>query len=321
MSFCAVDLHLTPLIPLHGFSLYLGAWMRIIPPMKKSLAHLPKHKRAELKLVTEIILDECPTVLMIVLFGSYARGDWVEDTYVENHITYEYASDFDILVVVRSVKIVNSTDTWRRAEARARRFPIRTWTNLIVESIETVNNALARGHYFFTDIKKEGVLLYDTGEFKLARQRKLNPKERRGMAKAHFKEWFASAKEFYGYYESGLKKRQYKSAAFLLHQATERFYDAILLVFTNYRPKTHDLEKLSHMVAGYDPALLPVFPQATDEQKKCFDLLKRAYVEARYNPGYRITKAQLEYLAERVKKLQRLTKRICEARIESYLSA
>ena len=45
------------------------------------------------------------------------------------------------------------------------------------------------------------------------------------------------------------------------------------------------------------------------------------YVEARYNPGYRITKGQLEYLAERVKKLQRLTKKICTARIESYLSA
>jgi len=290
-------------------------------PMRKSLAHLPKHKRDELKLVTEIILDECPTVLMIVLFGSYARGDWVEDTYVENHITYEYASDFDLLVIVRSNRIVNSTDTWRRAEARARRFPVRTWTNLIVESIETVNNALARGHYFFTDIKKEGILLYDTGEFRLARQRRLNPKERRGMAKAHFKEWFTNAKNAYRQYRHAMNDRSYKEAAFNLHQATERFYCAILLVFTNYRPKMHDVEKLTHMVAGFDPALLTVFPQATDEQKKCFDLLRRAYVEARYNPGYKITKAQLEYLAQRVRKLQRLTKKICEARIEFYLSA
>jgi len=288
--------------------------------MKKSLAHLPKHKRDELKLVTEMILEECPTVLMVILFGSYARGDWVEDTYTEDNVTYEYASDFDILVVVRSVKIVNSTDTWRRAEARIRRFPIRTWTNLIVESIETVNNALARGHYFFTDIKEQGVLLYDTGEFKLARRRELNPKERKGQAKASFNEWFANARNAYRQYEHAFHDRSYKWAAFDLHQATECFYGAILLVFTNYRPKTHDLEKLSHMVAGYDPALLTIFPQATDEQKKCFDLLRRAYVEARYNPGYRITKGQLEYLAERVKKLQRLTKRICQARIESYTS-
>jgi predicted nucleotidyltransferase len=199
--------------------------------MKKSLAPLPKYKREELKLVTEIILDECPTVLMIILFGSYTRGDWVEDTYVEDGITYEYASDFDILVIVRSNRIVNSTDTWRRAEARARRFPVRTWTNLIVESIETVNNALIRGHYFFTDIRREGILVYDTGEFPLARPRKLNPKERRGQAKAQFREWFASAKQIFQTAGYHVAKRQDKWAAFDLHQATERFYGPIPLVF------------------------------------------------------------------------------------------
>jgi predicted nucleotidyltransferase/HEPN domain-containing protein len=288
--------------------------------MKKSLAHLPKYKRDELKRVKEIILDECPTVLMIVLFGSHARGDWVEDRHVEDGVLHEYLSDFDIMVIVRSNRIVNSKDTWRRAETRARRPPNHTQTTLIVESIETVNNALARGHYFYTDIKKEGILLYDTGEFKLARARKLDPRERRGNAKAHFEQWFTSAQEFHGYYESGLEKGQYKSAAFLLHQAVERFFDAILLVFTNYRPRLHDLDTLSHMVAGCDPAFLTVFPRATDEEKERFELLRRAYVEARYNPGYKITREQLEYLAQRVKKLQDLTKKICEARIESYLS-
>ena len=287
--------------------------------MKKSLRHLPKHKRDELRRVKEIVLEDCPTVLMLILFGSYARGDWVEDTYVENGITYEYASDFDILVLVRSNRIVNSTDTWRHAEARARRL-VPTWTNLVVESIETVNNALLRGHYFFTDIKKEGILLYDTGEFKLARQRKLDPRERRGMARAHFREWYTSATDFYLGFDCYLKNGKLKHAAFELHQVVERFYDAVLLVFTNYRPKLHDLEKLTHMVAGHDPAFLTVFQLATAEQKECFELLRRAYVEARYNPGYKITKEQLEYLAQRVRKLQDLTKKICEARIESYLS-
>jgi predicted nucleotidyltransferase/HEPN domain-containing protein len=300
------------------FLLYLGHRAEIIPFMKKSLSHLPKHKRDELVLVTEIILDECPTVQMVILFGSYARGDWVEDRYVEAGITYEYASDFDILVIVKSNRIVNSTDIWRRVEARARRFPVRTWTNLIVESIETVNNALARGQYFFTDIKKEGVLLYDTKEFKLARPRKLNPKERRGNAKASFDQWFTNAANALRQYRHAMDDRSYKEAAFSLHQAVERFYAAILLVFTNYKPRSHDLEKLGHMVSGFDPALLTVFPQATDEQKTCFELLKRAYVEARYNPGYKITKGQLEYLAERVRKLQRLTKKVCQARIEAY---
>jgi predicted nucleotidyltransferase/HEPN domain-containing protein len=288
--------------------------------MKKSLRHLPKHKRDELKRVTEIILDECPTVLMIVLFGSHARGDWVEDRHIEDGILHEYLSDFDILVIVRSYKIANSLDTWRHAEARAHRL-VHTWTNLIVESIERVNKALARGQYFFRDIKKEGVLLYDSGEFELARPRKLDPRERRGLARAHFQQWYTSAKQFYIQFECAFRRRSYKIAAFELHQATERFYAAVLLVFTNYKPRIHDLEKLSHMVGGHDPAFLTVFPKAAPEQKECFDLLRRAYVEARYNPAYKITKAQLEYLAGRVRKLQRLTKKICEAKIESYLSA
>jgi predicted nucleotidyltransferase/HEPN domain-containing protein len=287
--------------------------------MKKSLRHLPKHKRDELKRVTEIILAECPTVLMIVLFGSHARGDWVEDRHVEDGILHEYLSDFDILVIVRSYKIANSTDTWRRAEARAHRL-VHTWTNLIVEPIERVNKALARGQYFFTDIKKEGVLLYDTGEFQLARPRKLDPRERRGYARASFREWFTSARDFFWQFRVAFDHRKYKLAAFDLHQAVERFYAAVLLVFTNYKPRIHDLEKLSHMVAGHEPAFLTVFPKATPEEKECFDLLRRAYVEARYNPAYQITKAQLEYLAGRVRKLQRLTKKICEAKIESYLS-
>ncbi len=140
------------------------------------------------------------------------------------------------------------------------------------------------------------------------------------MAKAHFKQWFTSAKEFYLGFEFYLEKGQLQDRCFQLHQAVERFYAAILLVFTNYRPKLHDLEKLTHMVGGCDPAFLTVFPRATDEQKECFDLLRRAYIEARYSSAYKITKEQLEYLAQRVQKLQRLTKKICEARIESYLS-
>ena len=286
--------------------------------MKKSLAHLPKHKRDELKLIVEQI-RQLAEAEEIVLFGSYARGDWVEDRYTENNVTYEYASDFDILVIVESSEMANSTDIWRKIDKKIRRFPIKTWTNVIVETVDSVNAGIAKGNYFFTDIGKEGILLYDSRKFKLARPKKLNPKERKGQAKFNFKEWFTSAKEFVIDFNNAFKRRSYKQAAFLLHQAVERFYTTILLVFTNYKPKTHDLEKFSHMAAGCDPAFLNIFPQAAEEQKKCFDLLKRAYVEARYNPAYKITKLQLEYLSTRVRKLQRLTKKICTGKIESFV--
>ncbi|MFA7185430.1 MAG: nucleotidyltransferase domain-containing protein, partial [Victivallales bacterium] len=67
--------------------------------MKKSLAHLPPYKKQELKQLKSVILEKVPRTLFIILFGSHARGDWVDDEYTEGHITYTYQSDFDILVI------------------------------------------------------------------------------------------------------------------------------------------------------------------------------------------------------------------------------
>jgi len=107
--------------------------------------------------------------------------------------------------------------------------------------------------------------------------------------------------------------------AFNLHQATERFYIAILLVFTGYKPKMHNLETLGKRAANMDGQFLQVFPRDTEEQDRLFKLLKHAYIDARYKKDYKITKSELEYLAERVKILQRLTKRICTGKIKSFV--
>ena len=68
-------------------------------PMKRSTAHLPDNKRQELKRIAETIVEEVPSVQMIILFGSHARGDWVQDVYEQNGRIYEYSSDYDILVI------------------------------------------------------------------------------------------------------------------------------------------------------------------------------------------------------------------------------
>ena len=67
--------------------------------MKKNLSHLPDEKQAELKEIVDYVTEKFP-VDMIILFGSFARGDWVEDRYVENGTTFEYKSDYDLLFVI-----------------------------------------------------------------------------------------------------------------------------------------------------------------------------------------------------------------------------
>ena len=54
--------------------------------MKTSLSHLPEKNQEELALIKEVILENCYvfSVEMIILFGSYSTGKWVEDRYVKD---------------------------------------------------------------------------------------------------------------------------------------------------------------------------------------------------------------------------------------------
>ena len=69
------------------------------------------------------------------------------------------------------------------------------------------------------------------------------------------------------------------------------------------------------MVRVFHDDLLKIFPIDTPERKECFELLRAAYIDARYNKNYAISKEQLEYLIERVEKLKKTTEKICLEKI------
>ena len=104
-----------------------------------------------------------------------------------------------------------------------------------------------------------------------------------------------------------------------MHQVTESLYSAILLVFTDYRPKLHDLEELGKLASMHEPIFQTVFPRVSEEEQRLFELLKKAYIDARFKE-YSITKDELERLAERVIKLRNLTEEVCKKKIESFIA-
>jgi len=73
--------------------------------MKTDLTHLPEHKQAELKAIREALIPRYGEIEMIVLFGSYARGNYVEDKYEDKGITYEYKSDYDLLIITTKKRL------------------------------------------------------------------------------------------------------------------------------------------------------------------------------------------------------------------------
>ncbi|HJK85508.1 MAG TPA: HEPN domain-containing protein [Candidatus Megaira endosymbiont of Stentor roeselii] len=274
-------------------------------------------------IVQEILAVARDQISMIILFGSYAKGTWVRDWYVEGHITYSYESDLDILVVTKSPKYRGpkgasfESDLTKRLERKGLRGKSfgAPWVTFVVEPIKYLNQQLEKSQYFFSDIKKEGILLYDSGEFTLAEPKDLNLEEKKQIAKDDFDVWFGSGTEFLLGVDFYTKQDLLNKAAFLLHQATESFYSAILLVFTGYKPRLHDIEKLGSLASNYSDELLKIFPRDTKEQEEKFVLLKSAYTEARYNKNYKITEEQLLYLIKRIEKLKSITEEICTNRI------
>ncbi|MFA6714316.1 MAG: HEPN domain-containing protein [Victivallales bacterium] len=287
--------------------------------MKKSLSHLPKHKREELWAVTAII-TEMIDAEFIILFGSYARGDWVEDRYIgDDNIFYEYQSDYDLLIVVQDLPKYQYKGCRKRIKRKARiTADCDTRLSIIMHSVDEVKAAIKRGNYFFCDIKKEGILLYSSKRFRLPAVKELNLKQRLGKAEKDFTDWFEKAESFNNGYTDAMQRKDYNKAVFDLHQAAERLYDTVILVFTGYKPKLHDLEELGIKVNRLSPEFKEIFPQNTDEEKRLFKLLKNAYIGARYDMNYKISKEELEYLAERVKLLQETTEKVCKEKIESF---
>jgi len=178
-----------------------------------------------------------------------------------------------------------------------------------------LNEQLRRGRYFYTEITQQGVLLFDNERHALAGFGPITPLELLEDTREDFDECFNYANEFLIDCQNAFDRGSYRNAAFFLHQATEQFLNAVILTFTRYKPKTHDIKELDRQANEHHADFSTVFPRETDQQERCFELLKKAYIGARYDRNYVITKEELEYLISRVHILQELTKRICEEKI------
>jgi len=278
--------------------------------MKTTLDHLPQLKQEQLRAIVDVLRAGAPLV-MLILFGSHARGDWVEDR------EEGYFSDYDLLAIVETRKVADDAALWAPLETAASKLTGDAALSLIVHDIRFVNAEIRAGSYFFGDIRNEGILLHDARSFALATPKEANPAERLERAERNFSYWFESAGEFLKMYAFGAREGLNSNSAFQLHQAAERLYVTANLVFTGYKRKAHNLQKLHDEAVPLHPELRDVLPRITPEDKHLFDLLLRAYIDARYNKSYRITAEELATLGERVRRFAEVVERVCQEKIAS----
>nr|WP_314429741.1 HEPN domain-containing protein [uncultured Brevundimonas sp.] len=300
--------------------------------MRADLDHLPTKQQRELEHVRTTLLTEFDAaiksggggtqswrrdgrVLKIILFGSYARNDWVDEP--DNG----YLSDFDLLVIVSHEKLTDIADYWYVAEDKILRDPaVGRTVNIIVHTMAEVNQALTRGEYFWTDILRDGVTLYELPGHPFAQPKPMTARDAHETAQRYFNEklgdidvWIKEARQHMA--DATVSRHARKHAAFRLHQATESAYICFLLVSTFYFPRSHNIKFLRSLAEDTDKRLTAAWPREQRADRRRFELLKRAYVEARYSDQYDVGADDLTLQLGSVTQLRNLVVKASDERV------
>jgi predicted nucleotidyltransferase/HEPN domain-containing protein len=299
--------------------------------MRDQLDHLPSSKQRELAHIVRVLFEEFAEatarttapwkkqarILKIVLYGSYARGGWVDDP------IGGYQSDYDILVIVNDERVTDVVDYWAAADDRLMRDTtinnaLSAPVNFIVHSLKDVNKQLEQGRPFFIDIVEQGIALYEAEGFPFTSPQKLPPEKARAEAQKHFDYWYPLSLHALKLAEASIENGVQRDAAFMLHQAAERAYHGALLVLTLYSPKSHKLNFLRSHCEEIAPSLIAAWPRDDKFSRRCFELLRQAYVNARYSEHYKVSDEELAWISEHVAELQALVKTVCEERLAPH---
>lgn len=298
--------------------------------MRTDLDHLPASKQRELERVRAIIFEEFEDALVlakhewkkkgkiekIVLYGSYARGGWVD----EPHTAKGYRSDFDILIIVNDKRLTDKVDYWLKLDNRLTRElaidkTLKTPVNFIVHTLGEVNDGLAHGRYFFMDVAKDGIALYEADDRQLHVPKPKTPEQALAMAKEYFEEWFPTAAGRLDTAKYVATKGRLKEAAFDMHQSAEFLYHCVLLVCTFYTPHVHNLGFLRTQAERLDMRLVDCWPRELRTDRSRFEKLKEAYVKARYSKHFRISEEELAWLSNCIEELGRVVHLLCAERV------
>ena len=183
-----------------------------------------------------------------------------------------------------------------------------------VFSLQT-REALVKGR-IFSDIRKEGIVLYELVDEPLAEPKLLAAEERSSVAQEHFNERHGLALSFMKVARFCISEKDLRLGAFELHQCIEQAYSCVILTLTNYAPASHNVKFLRSLGEEQDLRLVEAFPRDHHRQRAWFNTINEAYVKARYSKHFEISEEALVWLGERTAHLLELVRAVCDEHIQ-----
>ncbi|AMK26506.1 HEPN domain-containing protein (plasmid) [Sphingobium sp. SJ10-10] len=291
---------------------------------------LPRPVRQELRTVTALLFEAFAQTLKGRLSEQYRTGHIVKLILhgPPARIVPWHGGAGDPLplwAIVNHPKLVRRKQDWHLVRDRLRRAwefgEIARPVRLTVHSLQQVNSALAEGIPDFVTMASEGISLYEMEGFRFASPRLLPPSERHARAQVEFARWYKRASDFLTGAAFYRNEANNPMTALLLHQACEHLYQCVSWTLALHGRRTHALDELRELAEFHDVRLKAIWPGDSRFERRCFSLIRRAYVEARYVPTFAITDAELAWAMERVIQLRGLVGELCRERLAAMAPA
>jgi uncharacterized protein len=271
--------------------------------MKRSTHNLTGEKKAQLKVISRLIVSIAKPE-KIILFGIFAP----QESSINLLEILPALQVFDLMVIVQKA---NSKDLANLQPLLEEKCSIHAPVSISLNNLEYVNARLLQGNYFFSQIHEHGILIYSNTKTPLILPSPADFRKARQKAEQDFEYWSTQAVHFYSCARYSNDYGHNRACIFLLHQAAEQMYQAILLTHTGYKPTTHNLNKLRRATAKFSSKLCQVFPDKTDYDCRLFHFLVTSYADARYTEGYDIAEDDLAAIIDRIGRFLTLGQTIC----------
>jgi len=272
--------------------------------MNTSLKHLSPVQRRQLDAAIKVIVQAVRPE-KIILFGVYSVAG---DAALYTQMLPSTLTPFDLLIVTGLSELRSDYQIQDQCENSCRDVAQIT---TVVHDIGYVNRQIRARQYFFSMLLMEGILLYDAGTIPLEKPALPNFEEVRQSAEKDFERWAGQAIAFFNSAKFNMQRKEWKTAMFLLHQAAEQIYQAILLAFNGYKPTTHNLDKLRRYTNRLSIELASLFRRDNEHEEHLFQLLASGYVQARYKEDYIISEEEVTKIAVRIGQLLDIAGRVC----------
>ena len=240
---------------------------------------------------------------MIFLLGASLYSRRSESIFNISVPSSQHIADCFLLVLMRDLSDKEPYEWQDKIENHCKKIvPV----TVIVLQYTIFEEWLKAGHQFACTVWQSAALIYESGNCFHAIPDNICAETAGRESECFYREGLTKSREFLVGSALFRARKQYSMAAFMLHQSAEQALRTLLQTATGYHVNTHNIDSLIRCASLVAYRLPDIFPQKTDQEKRLFNLLQKAYADTRYTTAYSISKDDLTALTEKVRQIHEI---------------